>query len=764
MALLLNFAPVSLEGETRFFAGRSVYSEERLRGLRAEFFQTHVFRRDHENDDILDIPIAARAEPISDKQEEIDLDTDRYLLPMLVREALIRAFMGRRPMRRDRSTPICVIGSPKKNLITHSDLPDWVKRLTMQHFDVRTLFLPDGDPVTGIICDVRTTNLIDAPCMELLDMGIDITGKFVLTEDPPYDPRFMPWRSLAGRVIGRDGKELFLDQTHDCADAVDAANVFLEARYETFNWLVEQLLGDRAERVLADADQRASQLAKGPGRRSHLAQTLEFLQKADIEPIPGARIILGDLLTSTQKEFPPAKTFDKPIFVFDPSGSRKDHWTERGLQKNGPYDQRVFTPKALKIAVICQSQLEGQVDGFMAKFLEGMPNIMTGNGQYQRAPFGDGFIRRYKLEKPSVSYFTADTPSPESYADTVRRALEAANDGGFEWDLALVQVEESFKTLEGDANPYFVVTSMLLKRQIPVQNIKIETMLQRDQNLVFTLNNLSLAIYAKIKGVPWLLASSQTVARELVIGLGSHTHKSSRFGSGERYVGITSVFASDGTYLLSDKTEVVPFEDYADALYQTLARCIERVRKQDNWRSSDKVRLVFHVFKPLKDTEVEATRRTVEKLDIEDVSFAFVHIADDHPWLIFDLDQKGIGWSNPKKGILAPSRGLYLKLGDTQALVVLSGASELKLERHGMPRPALLRLHWDSSFKDLEYLARQAFEFAGHSWRVMSPESVPITIKYSNKIAERLTGLASVSGWDPEAIQVGKVGRSLWFL
>jgi hypothetical protein len=95
---------------------------------------------------------------------------------------------------------------------------------------------------------------------------------------------------------------------------------------------------------------------------------------------------------------------------------------------------------------------------------------------------------------------------------------------------------------------------------------------------------------------------------------------------------------------------------------------------------------------------------------------------------------------------------------------VLAGASELKLERHGMPRPVLLNLHRDSTFQDLDYLAQQCFEFAGHSWRVMSPESVPITIKYSDKLAQRLTDLSHLSSWDPEAIAVGKIGRSLWFL
>jgi hypothetical protein len=125
------------------------------------------------------------------------------------------------------------------------------------------------------------------------------------------------------------------------------------------------------------------------------------------------------------------------------------------------------------------------------------------------------------------------------------------------------------------------------------------------------------------------------------------------------------------------------------------------------------------MFKPPKDTEAKAIKRTVDALGLEDVTFAFVHIAPSHPYIVFDNMQKGIGYRDPKKGVLGPSRGLHIKLGDFESLVVFSGASELKQATDGMPRPCLLKLHRLSTFKDMTYLARQAFEFAGHSWRML---------------------------------------------
>ena len=157
----------------------------------------------------------------------------------------------------------------------------------------------------------------------------------------------------------------------------------------------------------------------------------------------------------------------RPILVFDPSGGRKDDWNERGLKKSGPYDQRTFSPKQLRIAVVCQARHEGRVDAFMAKFLDGMPNALTGRNKEAR--YGDGFLRRFSLDKPAVTFFTTASPSAVDYVAASHEALTKAADEGFKWDLAMVQVEEEFKGSEGGHNPYYATKSVFLKRDVPVQ-------------------------------------------------------------------------------------------------------------------------------------------------------------------------------------------------------------------------------------------------------------------------------------------------------
>jgi hypothetical protein len=68
----------------------------------------------------------------------------------------------------------------------------------------------------------------------------------------------------------------------------------------------------------------------------------------------------------------------------------------------------------LRIAVVCQAKHEGRVDAFLAKCLDGIPAASSGSRRVPR--YGDGFVRRFALGKPSVTFFTASGPKAADYA------------------------------------------------------------------------------------------------------------------------------------------------------------------------------------------------------------------------------------------------------------------------------------------------------------------------------------------------------------
>lgn len=762
-SLLLNFLPIELAGETKVRVGSRAYDEEILRDLRREFGETHIFKRSYDDNTIIEIPIVPDAEILSDMAFDIDLADAWWYWKPLLNAALLRLFAGKREITRD--YPVTVLGNPKNNLIADTQLPDWVRILPLFEFEPRSLFGEKKGPRFGLVCNARTRQQLLATCDVLLESGLSPVGRYVQIENAQRDSRVVAPGLTVGRVASVDGESLILDDHREGFGKVSASEARLTANRTDFDWCVKTLLPKRGESVLTRAREAISALNQGPGRLERLTQIADYLRSAKLEAVPGVRFEIADWFSSANAEFPRTEVIEKPTLVFHPSGRPNDRWNERGIKTHGPHDQRTFSPKQLNIAVICQGRFEGQVDRFMAKFLDGIPEYETKQG---RKPYDDGFLRRFRLERANVQTFRAASPTRQHYEGACGEALKHAADQGFSWDLAIVQVEEGFKALPGGENPYFATKAMLLRNNVAVQNIRIETMSEADRGLVYTMNQVSLASYAKLGGRPWLLSAQQSVAHELVIGLGSHTEQKSRFDKGKRHVGITTVFSSDGGYHLSERTGVVPFEDYGRELTETLTRTIERIRREDNWKNSDRVRLVFHAFKQIKDIEAEAIKEAVDALDLENVVFAFVHVVERHPFLVFDQNQEGLpSWERDKtkrRGVLGPSRGLHMKLGDFESLVVFAGVNELKQAHHGMPTACLLKLHRHSTFTDMTYLARQAFDFTAHSWRVMTPESFPITIKYSDLIAERLAGLKQIDSWDDDAVRFRDIGRAPWFL
>lgn len=256
------------------------------------------------------------------------------------------------------------------------------------------------------------------------------------------------------------------------------------------------------------------------------------------------------------------------------------------------------------------------------------------------------------------------------------------------------------------------------------------------------------------------------ITHELVFGLGSAVVAKGRLGQKERVVGITTVFAGDGNYMLTSLSKAVPVSEYKDALLDSLRTTVENIRRSMNWLPGNHIRLVFHAFKPLKDNEAEAVKDLMSDLGEYDVEYAFLHVVQDHPFCLFDEEQKGLydyGSSRPGKGAYTPGRGLFMRLSRREVLLSLTGPGDVKRVQDGVPSPVLLRLHRSSTFEDTTYLARQVFTFSSHSWRSFFPSSMPVTITYSQLIAKMMGQLGTVSCWNPNAM-LGRLGETRWFL
>jgi hypothetical protein len=101
---------------------------------------------------------------------------------------------------------------------------------------------------------------------------------------------------------------------------------------------------------------------------------------------------------------------------------------------------------------------------------------------------------------------------------------------------------------------------------VPVQEARLATITQPPYPLQFTLQNIAIALYAKMGGTPWTVDHDLTISDELIIGLGTVELSGSRVEKRQRYVGVTTVFRGDGNYLLGNISRECSYAEYPDVL------------------------------------------------------------------------------------------------------------------------------------------------------------------------------------------------------
>lgn len=771
LSLLLNFSPIEFE-DAEIEASLFPYGtdgEQVLKQLRQQNWATHVFRRDGP-DQIIAVPVVADAQKVGDGTKKIRIKENLGLTASLIRNSLINYLVGL-PRTVLNFDPIRFVAQDD---IFHSCLPsglacpDWLGVRLLYDMAVRPIYFFKHKPFIAAVFDVRTTRILDRTVGELLKDGFSPVGHYVATRVSKYqDPRIAPHAELVGKVEAVKGSTLVLVDSKDHIQSVDAHEVWIEKR--AFSAYLASAFQGNDQFIGATLEKARADLRFGPTKLHRINSVAEFFASKQYSLAPGISFKFSPLLSDASKSlFPSLEVAPKPTYIFDQTGSKTDTWNDRGLNQHGPYTAKVFTPNRPRLCVICQKAQKGQVEQFLHKFINGIvlpPPSPSYRGKPKMSYFEKGLLRKYALQDVTYEFFMAEDGLPRSYKEACRHALEK-HGAGTKWDLALVQIEESFHQLPVSQNPYFITKESFLAHQIPVQEFEIETAQKYDRELQYSLNNMALATYAKMNGIPWLLKANPTIAHELIIGLGSANIAESRLGDRERYVGITTVFSGDGNYHLTNVSRAVTMDCYQTAFLDALRKAVSKVQQDMNWQPKDHVRLVFHAsFKRFNKDEVNAVKALMRELGDYEVEYAFLGLSEQHPYLLFDRSQNGVVDFDTKrsKGVYAPKRASTLQLSNRTVLLCLTGPSEVKRPEDGMPSPLLLDLHRDSSFTDMTYLTRQVYAFSCHSWRTFLPASLPVTIQYSDLIARTLGHLSLFEKWDPD-VMLGRIGKTRWFL
>lgn len=775
--LHLNIFPIVLPAAEISVGVQPFDSKDAMRELRKAHAGTHAFNRVsvEENGKKLDLIYAVRLDgaacTICPETKKIHLRENLGVARQLVNESFIASFAGKADRKIVDVGPLKVLSSEKEHdfiaqAVNGATVPPWLLVRLAHAIEARVFQFDGQEPFLGLVFDHHTYRRIARPCSEWLADRFDLTGLYVSEKSPFNDARIEPRARLVGRVAAINGSTLQLTDCREGQNTVEAKDVEIEADYDGFMRCLNATFkgrGNTIERQLFDL-QSAAQV--GPKKLSELTRIENRLTAKSLRLLPGLEAPVLPHLDAKGKRFPIVHQAPQALYVFDRTFNKPAlNDAKRGIFELGPYSQQGFTPSTPRICVICERNRKGEVEQFLQKLLEGH------NEPGRKCFFPNGFIKTYRLQGKDVRFFLADNATALAYRKAAQEALAAVTTEAERWHLAYVQVNEASHDMRGDTNPYLVAKATFLSQQIPTQEFMIETSRRKGSGLDFILSNIALASYAKLGGTPWHLKVNNPMAHELVVGLGSTSISDSKLGARQRMVGITTMFTSEGRYLLGNMSNAVPFEDYGKAVVEMLTSSIERARGDMNWQKGDEVRLIFHSFKPLKDTEADAVKAVADSLKDYQVDFAFLHVAQEHDTVLFDSNNPGaksfsagvVRGVDVMKGEFAPTRGTYLALNKSNAILSLTGSREVKKPTDGLPYPVLLHLHRSSTFTDMKYLTEQVYTFACHSWKSFDMAGMPVTIGYSQLIARLLGRLGALPHFSVDSIH-GRLNRLRWFL
>lgn len=760
--MFLNFAPIRLENKEYTIYRIPYLDKNQLEDLREKYNSCNSFFRHGEY--IYHSPMSQKNFFSGGEKVTINANKNPIITKSLIHHILFRHFYQIADLKFtgfDSITFFSTNASKRQSNDSLYAIIDDKLRHQIGYWrgtKLDTRVLDNGlEQTFGLTINVLYEWKVKVNCKELAKKGLDITKRFAIVYKR-YNTFTIA--RLIGKIVDHNQEYIFVEKD-DNVQKYQIDEVFLENSYQNRQDILETVMGhSKAQEVFRYLYDKTIERRGGKKVSQTINGVLTFLRKKKYTNHHGFTFVVSDFLKEGSLKWE-TKTFSKPSYVFNIQGNHTNSWHDGGLEKYGPYSAESFPYEKPKVIIICRKDTKGDITQFFGKFLSGVR--ITSTNVNKRQPFEQGFLNKYRLSGLDHVVYTTKDESIAEYDRVIRQAIEENE----RIDIALVETCEKFKELPATDNPYYFTKAKLLQNAIPSQEVLNETMKINNNSLAYVLNNMSLAFYAKLGGKPWLIPNVPNIDHEMVIGIGNKVFKKDRFLNQSRVVGITTIFSGDGNYEFSNTSKDVPYEEYLQELLISLKANIKQVRTKNNWQKGDTLRLIFHVFKPFSEQEIDTIESVIGSLENDDfqVEYAYLTISHNHPFLLLDESQIGVKDYRARgknKGVGQPLRGKNIKLDEYNFLLQLIGPQEVKTYRQGLSSPVLIKLHPKSTFKSLEYLTRQIYQFSHISWRSFLPSSLPVTLDYSNQIASILGNLREIEHWNSAGLM--KLKYKAWFL
>jgi hypothetical protein len=316
--------------------------------------------------------------------------------------------------------------------------------------------------------------------------------------------------------------------------------------------------------------------------------------------------------------------------------------------------------------------------------------------------------------------------------DTVQNAVAAVKNAVRNTDwlpdtqyMALfVNPVPKFEKDEERKNIYYKVKEILLYEGVLSQVIKSEHLYKNGKpNSYFNtfLPHIEIAMLAKFGGVPWKL--DRPPVDELIVGVGafySVTRKT-------RFVGSAFCFNNEGIFKGFDCFRSDDTTSIAGSIREAVGKFIVT--------NHTVKRLVIHFYKDIGKKELEPIMRTLHTLGLNiPVIVVTINKTESKELLGFDYSDA----SN-----LMPYSGTIVKVGKAEYLLFnntrYDSSSRPAQKEYHFPVKISLSSTVEGMLEDMnlvEQLIDQVYQFSRMYWKSTNQQSLPVTIKYPEMVAE----------------------------
>ncbi len=345
-------------------------------------------------------------------------------------------------------------------------------------------------------------------------------------------------------------------------------------------------------------------------------------------------------------------------------------------------------------------------------------HLAKGTGKYYKGLYNFSSIPYHPNMDLAIKYNNEENPLEEIITKLNELTFDTDNTY-VAFYLSPISKHDEDKTKR---KVYYRVKEELLKRRIVSQVIDYEKLAAKIDDYQFELNNISLALLAKLQGKPWQLSTSSN--RELVIGIGAFKNVDENIN----YIASAFSFNNNGSFKRFDYFS----KSDTTLLAGSICTAIDDYAKLEN----NPTKVVIHFYKEMSEKELKPIIQKMNRLKLEcPLYIVNINKTNSEDLIAFDMN-----W----KGQLMPKSGTFIKIGWNQFLLFNNTrySDDDKFSSFdGYHFPIKLAINSPNNDEELDYheikkLIEQVYQFSRLYWKSLRQQNVPITIKYPEMVAE----------------------------